>query len=68
MIIHDYNILAYVIMNNHYYLLIQTFKDPIGEVMFSINNATGKFIRDNLGHSGHVFQGRYNSKLVQTNE
>lgn len=63
----DYNILAYVIMNNHYHLLIQTFKDPIGEVMFNINNVTGKFIRDNLEYSGHVFQGRYNSKLVKTN-
>ena len=64
----DYNILAYVIMDNHYHLLIQTFKDPIGEVMFNINNITGKFIRDSLNRSGHVFQGRYNSKLVQTNE
>lgn len=64
----DYNILAYVIMDNHYHLLIQTFKDPIGEVMFNINNVTGKFIRDNLNRTGHVFQGRYNSKLVQTNE
>ena len=63
----DYNILAYVIMGNHYHLLIQSFKDPIGEVMFNINNVCGKFIRDNLNRSGHVFQGRYNSKLVQTN-
>lgn len=64
----DYNILAYVVMNNHYHLLLQTFKDPIGKVMFNINNTTGKFIKDNLKYSGHVFQGRYNSKLVQTNE
>lgn len=64
----DYNILAYVIMDNHYHLLIQTFKDPIGEIMFNINNVTGKFIRDYLNRNGHVFQGRYNSKLVQTNE
>ncbi len=64
----DYNLLAYVIMDNHYHLLIQTFKDEIGEVMFNINNVTGKFIKDNLKRSGHVFQGRYNSKLVQTNE
>lgn len=64
----DYNILAYVIMDNHYHLLIQTFKNPIGEVMFNINNVTGKFIRDNLKYSGHVFQGRYNSKLVSTTE
>lgn len=64
----DYNILAYVIMNNHYHLLMQTFKNPIGEVMFNINNVTAKFIRDNLKCSGHVFQGRYNSKLVNTNE
>ena len=64
----DYNIFAYVIMNNHYHLLIQTFKDSIGEVMFNINNVTGKFIRDTLNRSGHVYQGRYNSKIVETNE
>lgn len=64
----DYKLLAYVIMDNHYHLLMQTFKSPIGEVMFNINNVTGKFIRDNLNRNGHVFQGRYNSRLVQTNE
>ena len=64
----DYNLLAYVIMDNHYHLLIQTFKDPISDVMFNINNTSGKFIRDNLKRSGHVYQGRYNSKVVQTNE
>lgn len=62
-----YNIFAYVIMNNHYHLLIQTFEDPIGEIMFNINNVTGKFIKDTLERSGHVFQGRYNSKLVDSN-
>lgn len=64
----DYNLLAYVVMNNHYHLLIQTFKDPLSEVMFNINNTSGKFIRNNLKRSGHVYQGRYNSKVVQTNE
>ncbi len=64
----DYSILAYVIMNNHYHLLIQTFKDSISDVMFNINNVTGKFIKDKLNLNGHVFQGRFNSKLVQSNE
>lgn len=63
----DYNILAYVVMNNHYHLLIQTFKDPIGKVMFNINNVTAKFIKDKLKRNGHIFQGRFNSKLVRTN-
>lgn len=64
----DYNLLAYVIMDNHYHLLMQTHKDHIGEIMFNINNVTGKFIRDSLNRSGHTFQGRYCSSLVQTNE
>lgn len=64
----DYNIFAYVIMDNHYHLLLQTFNNPIGEVMFHINNVTSKFIKDYLGYTGHIFKGRYNSKLVQTNE
>lgn len=64
----DYNILAYVVMDNHYHLLIQTFKNPIREVMFNINNTTGKYIKENSNRSGHIFQGRYNSKLVQSKE
>jgi putative transposase len=64
----DYNIFAYVVMDNHYHILIQTFKDSIGDVMFNINNVTGKFVRDNLGRCGHVYAGRYNSRLVHTNE
>lgn len=52
----DYDLLAYVIMDNHYHLLMQTHKDPIGEVMFDINNVTGKFIKDNLNRRGHTFQ------------
>ncbi|WP_027308634.1 transposase [Caloramator sp. ALD01] len=64
----DYNLFAYVIMDNHYHLLIQTFNNNIGEVMFHINNVTSKFIRDYLGYTGHIFKGRYNSKLVETDE
>jgi len=60
----DYQILGYVIMNNHYHLLIKTNKDPIDKIMFSINNVMGKFLSRELSRSGHNYEGRYNSKLV----
>jgi len=60
----DYQILGYVIMNNHYHLLIKTNKYPIDKIMFSINNVMGKFLSRELSRSGHNYEGRYNSKLV----
>ncbi|MDF2675180.1 MAG: transposase, partial [Clostridiales bacterium] len=64
--IFDFQLLAYVIMNNHYHLLIKTNKSPISDIMFNINNVLGKYLNRELNRTGHVFEGRYNSKLVDT--
>ncbi len=62
----DYEILAYAIMDNHYHLLIKTNKSPINEIMFHINNSLGKYINNILDRTGHAFEDRYKSKLVET--
>jgi REP element-mobilizing transposase RayT len=62
----DYEILAYVIMNNHYHLLIKANKTPISEIMFNLHNLLGKFIKNQLNRSGHAFDGRYRSRVVDT--
>jgi REP element-mobilizing transposase RayT len=62
----DYEILAFVIMDNHYHLLIRTKEDSISKVMFYINNLMGKYLNNKLGRTGHVFEERYYWTLVET--
>lgn len=62
----DYELLAYVIMDNHYHFLIKTNKETISTIMFFINNLLAKHINRKLNRTGHAFDSRYKSKLVET--
>ena len=62
----DYELLAYVIMDNHYHLLIKTNKVDISTIMFYINNLLGKYVNGQLDRTGHAFDSRYKCKLVET--
>jgi len=55
---------AYVIMPNHYHLLVET---PLGNVqrfMQRLNTAYGMYFRYKHNKAGHCFQGRYGARLV----
>ena len=61
----EVDIFAYVLMNNHYHLLIRTNQDNLSKSMqWAGTTYTRRF---NLKHfrSGHLFQGRFKSILVQ---
>lgn len=62
----DFQLLAYVIMNNHYHMMIRTNKTPISVIMFNINNVLGKYLNRELNRTGHIFEDRYKCKLVDT--
>jgi putative transposase len=62
----DYQILAYVIMDNHYHILIKTNKDAIDKIMFYINNVVVKFLCRELKRCGHIYGSRYNCKVVES--
>lgn len=62
----DFELLAYVIMDNHYHFIIRTNKSTISEVMFNINNVLSKYLNRELCRTGHVFEERYTCKLVTT--
>jgi putative transposase len=66
--IHDVRIIAYVLMSNHYHLLIQTPQANLSEFMrhFQVTYT----VRFNRQHDrpGHVFQGRFKSLLVEADE
>jgi hypothetical protein len=52
-------------MDNHYHLLIKTNDASISAIMFYLNNTVGKYLCRELNRTGHIFQGRFTSKLVE---
>jgi len=61
----DFRLFGYVIMGNHYHLILQTLKDPLHKVMHYVNDAFAKYYNNSKERTGHVFQGRYTGILVQ---
>ena len=61
----NYRIYGYVLMDNHYHLLIQTMDKKLQEMMHQINNKYSKYFNYKYKRVGHVFQGRYKSIIVQ---
>ncbi len=55
---------GYVLMTNHYHLLIQTPETNLSRAMHHINGAYTNYINIKKKRSGHLFQGRYKSLLV----
>ena len=59
-----YKLHAYVLMTNHFHLLIETPEGNLGRLMYFINGSyTGYYNRKNK-RVGHLFQGRYKAILV----
>lgn len=61
----NYRIYGYVLMDNHYHLILQVFDKKLQEVMHQINNKYSKYFNYKFKRVGHVFQGRYKAILVQ---
>lgn len=61
----NYRIYGYVLMDNHYHILIQTMDKKLQEIMHQINNKYSKYFNAKYKRVGHVFQGRYKAILVQ---
>lgn len=63
--IFDFQILAYVIMDNHYHFLIKTYNIPISKIMHRINTKYAKYYNLSKNRSGSPFEDRYRSIIVQ---
>lgn len=64
---HDrYGILihSYVLMDNHYHLILETPKGNLVQVMQGINGGYTGYFNRKYERSGHLFQGRYKGILV----
>jgi REP element-mobilizing transposase RayT len=61
----SFRIYGYVLMDNHYHLIIQVYNKKLQEIMHQINNKYSKYFNFKFKRVGHVFQGRYKAILVQ---
>ena len=57
---------GYCLMTNHYHLLLQTVKHSLSETMQYLNGLFGALFNKKNNHVGHVFQGRFHSIVVDT--
>lgn len=54
-----YKVYGFVLMENHYHLILQTLEKPLQSVMQRVNYRYSKYYNKKYGHYGHVFAGRY---------
>jgi REP element-mobilizing transposase RayT len=59
---------AYVLMSNHYHLLIETPKANIAQAMHDINAGYANWYRNKYRLAGSIFQGRYKAVIVEKDE
>jgi putative transposase len=64
----DWRCLAYCLMPNHVHLLTETPRANLGDGMRYLHGRYANDFNRRHGRSGHVFQGRYGSTLITTDE
>jgi REP element-mobilizing transposase RayT len=55
---------SYVLMDNHYHIILETPKGNLLKVMHGINSRYTGYFNRKYSRSGHLFQGRYKAILV----
>ncbi len=61
----DFKLLGYVLMDNHYHLLVQTGEDPLHKIIFRQNMYYSRYFNKTHNRSGHLYGGRYKASLIQ---
>ncbi|MFO0754553.1 MAG: transposase [Thermodesulfovibrionales bacterium] len=62
---YGYLLHAFVLMDNHYHLLIETPHANIQQIMHNINTSYTVWVNRRQGRVGHLFQGRYKAFVVE---
>lgn len=60
---YHYRLYAYVLMNNHVHLLIETRETPLSKILQGINQSYTMYYNRTYQTVGHLFQGRYKAIL-----
>lgn len=66
--ISNYSIYGYCLMDNHIHLLIKEGKEAIGNTMKRIGVSYVSWFNRKYDRSGHLFQDRFRSEVVETDE
>lgn len=61
----NFEVYGYVLMDNHYHLVIRTREVNISVIMHKVNNDFSKYFNISNKRTGHVFQDRYKGILVK---
>lgn len=64
----EFEIFAYCLMTNHVHLLIKTEVEEPGNIVRRIAGAYAQYSNIQNGRSGHLFQNRYRSEVVETDK
>lgn len=62
---YDHVIHAFCLMDNHVHFLIQVFDIRLGKIMHNLAFRYAQWVNKHENRKGHVFQGRYQSKIVE---
>jgi putative transposase len=62
---YDHRIYAYVLMPNHFHLLIQTKKTPLSKILSSLATSYSMYFNRKYKRVGPLFQNRFKSKICQ---
>ncbi len=61
---YKFNLYAYCLMSNHYHLFIEILQPNLSKIMQYINTAYTVYYNKKRNKTGHLFQGRFKSLLV----
>ena len=61
---YGYLLHCYMLMSNHYHLLLETPNSDVSRIMHYINGSYTNYINRRKKRSGHLFQGRFKAVLV----
>jgi REP element-mobilizing transposase RayT len=62
----EWEILTYVQMTNHFHLMVRAPKANLSRGMQRLNGVYGQFFNEQHGFTGHLFQGRFHSRRVES--
>ena len=62
----EWEVFSLIHMTNHFHLLVRPPKPNLSHGMQRLNGLYGQFFNDAHAYSGHLFQGRFHSRLVET--
>ena len=60
-----WKLFAWVLMSNHYHLVLQTPQPNLSRGMHWLNGRYAQWFNRRHGRSGHLFQGRFHGKVVE---